>query len=108
LSLDDAPDAQRAARLAQSGVLTGLSVAWQPIINDWQISELEEWAIDDANTLDRCTLREGRLIETSMVSTPQWNEAQVTLVASRRDTPTQRPNLDRWKAWRTTLNQNEQ
>jgi HK97 family phage prohead protease len=103
-TLDDGPDAQRAARLAQSGALTGLSVAWQPILNDWQISDLQEWTLDDTSTLDRCTLIEGRLVETSMVPTPQWEEAQVTLVAAPRDTPADtRPALDRWKSWRSTL-----
>jgi HK97 family phage prohead protease len=104
-TLDDAPEAQRAAKLAQSGVLTGLSVAWQPILNDWQISDMQEWSLDDTSTLDRCTLLEGRLLETSMVTIPQWDQAHVTLVASRRDTPAPdaRPALDRWKSWRSTL-----
>jgi len=103
-SLDDGPDAQRAARLAQAGALTGLSVAWQPLLNDWQISDLQDWTVEDASTLDRCTLLEGRLVETSMLPTPQWEEAHVTLVASQRKTPDPaRPALDRWRAWRDTL-----
>jgi len=103
-SLDDAAEAQRAARLAQSGVLTGLSVSWVPILNDWQVSDLREWTLDDQSTLDRCTLLEGRLIETSIVSTPQWEEAHVTLVAAKRDTPaSDRPSFDRWSRWRSTI-----
>jgi HK97 family phage prohead protease len=102
-SLDDGPDAQRAARLAQSGVMTGLSVGWVPVLNDWQISDLSEWSMDDTSTLDRCTVREGRLVETSIVATPQYDEAQITKVASRRDTPASSRSLDRWKAWRSTI-----
>lgn len=102
-SLEDDPRAQRAARLAQSGALTGLSVSWMPLLQDWEISDLEEWNIDDTSTLDRCTLREGRLVETSMTPIPNFEEAGVAHIAARRDTPTAHSSLTDWKAWRATL-----
>lgn len=102
-SLDDDPRAQRAARLARDGVLTGLSIGWQPLLQEWEISDLEEWSLDDASTLDRCTLKEGRLAETSLLSTPQFVEAVVASVAAPPPRPP-RLQLDRWKSWRDSLN----
>jgi HK97 family phage prohead protease len=102
-ALEDDPRAQRAAQLAQKGVLTGLSVGWQPILQEWQISDLDEWTLDDAATLDRCTLKEGRLAETSLLPIPQFVDAQVSHVAAARRPASDTPHLDRWKAWRATL-----
>ena len=101
-ALDDGPEAQRIARLAQQGVLNGLSVGWSPILQEWQVSDLEEWTLDDISTLDRCTLKEGRLVETSVTPVPNFAEAHVSHVAERADTPG-RPNLDRWRQWRDSL-----
>lgn len=102
-SLDDAPEAQRIARLAQQGILTGLSVGWSPILQDWEISDLDEWTLDDINTLDRCTLKEGRLVETSVTPVPNFVEAHVSHVAQPRPDTPGRPHLNRWKAWRDNL-----
>lgn len=100
-ALDDAPEAQRAARLAREGVLTGLSIGWQPLLQEWQVTDLEEWNADDADTLDRCTVKEARLIECSLTPTPNFADAYVTQVA-HRDRPV-RSSLAEWKRWRASL-----
>jgi len=104
-ALDDSAEAQRAARLAQQGVLTGLSVGWQPILQDWEVSDLKEWTLDDVETLDRCTLREGRLVETSLTPVPNFVDATVSHVAhrERQAARSDTPHLDRWRAWRDSL-----
>jgi HK97 family phage prohead protease len=103
-ALNDSAEAQRAGRLAQQGVLTGLSVGWSPVLQDWEISDLEEWDFSDIDTLDRCTLREGRLVETSLTPVPAYVDATVSHVAHReRRGRSDTPHLDRWRTWRDSL-----
>lgn len=99
--LDEDPRAQRAAQQARDGYLTGLSVGWEPILNEWEVSDPEEWSLDDRTTLDRCTLKEGRLVEVSLTPVPNFVDATVAMVAHRREP--QRRSLDEWKAWRDSL-----
>lgn len=100
-SLDEDPRAQQAARQARDGYLTGLSVGWEPILNEWETTDLDEWNLDDRTTLDRCTLKEGRLVETSLTPAPNFVDATVAMVAHHR--PPERRSLDEWKAWRDSL-----
>jgi HK97 family phage prohead protease len=93
--------AQRAAQLARDGVLTGLSVSWQPVLQDWEIQDPAAWNPDDTSTMDRCTLKEGRLIETSLTPIPNFVDAGVASVAAQQQPP--RSQLDRWKDWRANL-----
>ena len=84
---------------------TSWSVGWSPVLNEWEISDIEEWVMGDTTTLDRCTLREGRLAETSLTPTPAYVDAHVTHVAHRggRAARSDTPYLDHWKAWRASL-----
>jgi len=115
--LDDAPEAQRAAQLAKDGLLGWLSVGFVPLRNSWEIADDDAWNPDDADTLDRCTRVEARLVETSLVSTPAYAAAEVLTVrtAARRSTvhalrakrdtqvPTLAPHLAQWRDWRRSL-----
>jgi HK97 family phage prohead protease len=77
--LDGSPEAQRAARAAKDGHLTGLSIEFQPIRSDW--SWAEEWNPDlGPEGMDRVTRTEARLGAVALVPTPAYVEAGVTLV----------------------------
>jgi len=112
--LDDDPDAQRAAKLARDGLLTGLSVGFVPLRNSWEITDDEEWNPDDVSTLDKCTRLEARLVETSLVSTPAYAAAEVLTVrtaerraavraANLRKVAAGTPSLDTWRSWRASI-----
>lgn len=106
--LDASADAQRAARMAADGHLAYLSVGYDPLLSEWELAPSDAWNPDDAATLDKVTRIEARLVETSTVSTPAFKDAEITLVRSagrpsRRPGKDGRPNLARWREWRTTI-----
>lgn len=121
--LDDSEQAQRAADLAQRGMLTGLSVGFSPIRSEWDLAPYETWDPDNPGAdgaIDRVRRVEARLLEVSLVSTPAYVEAEVTLVrtAEHRDARAGqhgqihaspagrhagRPVLESWHKWRSTL-----
>lgn len=77
--LDGSSEAQRAARAAKDGHMTGLSIEFQPIRSDW--SFVDEWNPDlGPEGLDRVTRTEARLGAVALVPTPAYVEAGVTLV----------------------------
>jgi HK97 family phage prohead protease len=80
--LDEHPDAQRAARQAQDGYMTGLSVGFQPIRSEWTYASWEDWDPNDPATFDRVVRLEARLVEVSLTPTPVYADAGVTLVRS--------------------------
>lgn len=100
--LDGSDMAQRAAKQAQDGFLTGLSVGFQPIRSTWTYAE--DWNPDlGAEHMDRVTRLEARLLEVSLVSTPAYADAGVTLVrsadgANRQRAHGQRPAVQAWRA----------
>jgi HK97 family phage prohead protease len=129
--LDSGDDAQRAARMAADGILTGLSVGFDPRTSKWTYTPYDEWDPDDPATYDRVTRQTARLAEVSLVPAPAYDDAAVTLVRSaerriRRGARPQhpagrlmltraastvpapaaasRPHLDYWRAVRDTLN----
>lgn len=73
--LDDSEEAQRAARMARDGLMTGLSVGFQPIRSEWVFAE-------GVGEMDRVSRKEARLLEVSQVPTPAYKEAGVSLVRS--------------------------
>jgi HK97 family phage prohead protease len=96
--LNDTPEAQRAAHLADNGDLVGLSVGFAdgaaPVWEDG-----DPFA-DDPELLPRVTRVESRLLEVSMTPTPAFAEAEVTMVrtAARRPPPPER-DVDRFRRW---------
>jgi HK97 family phage prohead protease len=81
--LDDSPEAQRAARQARDGFLTGMSIGFQPMPNgsSWDLVSDDEWNPDTGN-VDRVERTEARLLETSLTPTPAYAGAGVSLVRS--------------------------
>jgi HK97 family phage prohead protease len=106
--LDGSADAQRAGQLAKDGHLAYLSVGYMPMRSTWTMSDVDAWDPADAETLDRVVRDEARLVETSVLSTPAFNSAQITLVrsaerTSRPQRAERRPVLAEWKAWRSNI-----
>lgn len=129
--LDDSTEAQRAARQARDGFLTGMSISFAPIESRWEANaDWDDWDPDDTDTWDLVTRIRGRLLETSLTPTPAYADAQVALVRSaegrhararslgggsrrsgagrpRAQSGTRpvpdTPRLDRWRAWRDSL-----
>jgi HK97 family phage prohead protease len=124
-TLDDTAAAQDAARAARDGRMGWLSVGFMPLVSEWKYSTAAEWDPDNVSTLDQCTRVEARLIETSLVSTPAYAEAEVTEVRtgeycrrSRRGAPSgivsatvqiaRPPELDELARWRASITPTEQ
>lgn len=81
--LDDSGEAQRAARQARDGFLTGMSISFAPIESRWESrADWEDWDPADPDTWDIVTRVTGRLLETSLTPTPAYVDAQVALVRS--------------------------
>jgi hypothetical protein len=101
--LNDSPEAQRAARQAADGDLTGLSVGFQPIRTDRQY--VDDWDPElGPEHKDRYTRLESRLLEVSLTPTPAFADAEVTVVRTAFDVQ-QRASMvphrvleaDRWR-----------
>lgn len=107
--LDDAAEAQRAARMAKEGHLKGLSIGYMPILSSWEHSGAEEWDPNDISTLDIVERVEARLGEVSLVPVPLWERAGVTMVATSERTARPcrasgaRTELERWQRWRASI-----
>lgn len=130
--LDDSAEAQRAARQARDGFLTGMSISFAPIDSRWETNaDWDDWDPSDPETWDVVTRVRGRLLETSLTPTPAYADAQVALVrsvegrhararqlpGSARSSATGRPvggtalppagldtpKLAKWRAWRSSL-----
>lgn len=81
--LDDSVEAQRAARQARDGFLTGMSIGFAPVISHWDArADWEDWDPNDPDTWDVVTRVTGRLLETSLTPTPAYVDAQVAMVRS--------------------------
>jgi HK97 family phage prohead protease len=106
--LDGSADAQRAGQLAKDGHLGYLSVGYVPLRSGWTMSDDDTWDPDDAETLDRVVRQEARLVETSVVATPAFHNAEITLIRSGEATRRPRrvgarPYLDQYREWRSTI-----
>jgi len=93
--------AQRAAELAADGMLNYFSVGHTPVRSEWDFVDPKLW--DPAmgpGYIDKVTRIEGRLVETSLVSTPAFAEAQVRLVRSAYSRETgKRPRVEAARAY---------
>lgn len=77
--LNDRPEAQQAAQMAESGDLVGLSVGFQPKRSKWTF--VDDYAPDlGPDHMDSVLRLESRLLEVSMTPTPAFAEAGVTAV----------------------------
>jgi HK97 family phage prohead protease len=102
-TLDDDERAQRAAKLARDGFLTGLSVGFQPMPtgSHWEFVDEDAWTRGERDRVERT---EARLLETSLTPTPAYAGAAVSLVrsadkphAADRARAPRRGELDHWR-----------
>lgn len=106
--LNDNPNAQRAAAMAKSGELGFLSIGFTDIRSEPEMAGDYNPGLGEDH-MDRITRIEARLVETSIVPTPAYADAQVTLVRDYRRPagPDRRPRLHEyqrvWQAERATL-----
>ena len=103
--LNDSTEAQRAADLARSGEMGWLSIGFSPIRSDWALCDEFNPELGPEH-MDRVTRMEARLLEVSLVSTPAFEEAEVTLVrtaAKRRQQAEPYPQLRAWQRELETL-----
>jgi len=91
--------AREAYGLVQGGFLRGLSVVFIPIPAE---QDVETRA---APQLTRITRRQARLVEASLVPTPTWAEAVVTVTRSSVAPPggPLTPYLNAWQEWRSRI-----
>lgn len=79
--LNDRPEAQEAARMAEAGDLVGMSIGFQPIRSEWEFLGDDAWNPDlGPDHKDRVTRLESRLLEVSLTPTPAFADAQVAAV----------------------------
>jgi HK97 family phage prohead protease len=92
--MDSSDEAKRAVEAAESRMVGGLSVGFSPIQSDVKPG--------DETTPTRVIRKEARLVEVSMVSTPAYAGAVITLVRTAGPR-TPRPHFDKWKKWADRL-----
>ncbi len=79
--LDKSEEAQRAAQLADDGMLAYMSIRFQPIQGTWTYAK--NWNPDlGPESKDHVRRTKSRLVEVSLVSTPAFKEAAVSFVRS--------------------------
>lgn len=103
--IDRSEEAERAADLADKGMLTGLSIGFAPIRSEWEYVDDGDW---DPNRgidgMDKVTRLESRLLEVSLTPTPAFAGAQVTQVRSRESqrhvhSGAEFPHRRAWASW---------
>lgn len=103
--LDGSQEAQRAAQLANDGMLTGMSIGFAPIRSEWEYAQ--DWNPElGPEFSDRVTRKESRLLEVSLTPTPAFAGAQVSLVrtaATNQHRSAGTPQLDAWRSWRESV-----
>ena len=104
--LNGSPNAQRAAEMAASGELGFLSIGFVDLRSKMDLAADYNPALGEDH-MDRITRVEARLVETSIVPTPAYADAQVTLVRAYRRPEAARPRLtvyrQLWQAERANL-----
>jgi hypothetical protein len=95
--LNELPEAQQAAMLADSGDLAYLSIGFQPIRQEW--TWVDDWNPDLGwDHMDRVLRTESRLLEVSLTPTPAFSDAEVTLVrTAERQRPRGELKVDIWR-----------
>ena len=82
-------EAMEVRGLVDDGHVSGLSAGFLPVKSEWDFRDLPE--------MDRVTRLEARLLESSIVAIPTWDEAR--LVQTREGRVKGTPKLDAYKAW---------
>jgi HK97 family phage prohead protease len=104
--MDSSEEAERAADLADKGMLTGLSIGFAPIRSEWEYVPDEDWDPNrGVDGMDKVTRLESRLLEVSLTPTPAFAGAKVSQVRSReqrREMPNHElvfPKREAWAQW---------
>lgn len=102
--LDGSTEAERAADLADKGMLTWMSVGFVPIRSEWEFVDWEDWDPDlGPEHMDKVTRLEGRLLEVSLTPTPAFAGAQVSLVRTREAKKVRQgrtaPGVEAWRSY---------
>jgi hypothetical protein len=100
--LDHGAEAQRAAQLADDGLLTGMSIGFAPVRSEWTYLPDNEWN-PDLGQKDRVTRLEARLLEVSVVSTPAYKDAAVKWVRTGEQPIKRAMQAREVDAWRAEL-----
>lgn len=90
----DTEQGEHAWKAAQSGIVSGLSVGFQPIVN-----EIADCGSDTAPPV--VIRKEARLFEVSIVSAPAYPSAQIMMVRTAGLGGPARPHLEAWRRWQT-------
>lgn len=108
--MDSSEEAERAADLAEKGMLTGLSIGFAPIRSEWEYVADEDWDPNrGVDGMDKVTRLESRLLEVSITPTPAFAGAKVSQVRSReqrREMPNHELTFPKREAWAQWLEQN--
>ena len=75
--------------LFEDGHVSGLSAGFLPVKSEWDFRDLPD--------MDRVTRLEARLLESSLVAIPTWDDAR--LVQTREGRVKGTPKLDAYRAW---------
>jgi HK97 family phage prohead protease len=95
--LNGSPNAQRAAEFAASGDLGYLSIGFIPIRSSPEMAGDYNPALGEDH-MDRTTHTEASLVETSIVPTPAYADAQITLVRAYSRPGGTRPRLTAYRS----------
>lgn len=95
--LNELPEAQQAALLAESGDLGYMSIGFSPVRSAWEY--VDDWNPDlGPDHMDRVTRQESRLLEVSLTPTPAFASAEVTMVrTAERPRPRGETKVDGWR-----------
>jgi hypothetical protein len=105
--LNDRPEAQEGAKLAERGDLVGMSIGFAPIRSEWTYCDDWDPALGPEHK-DTVVRTESRLLEVSLTPTPVFEDAEVLGVRTAFDIA-QRSSMARERnrreadAWRTEL-----
>lgn len=93
--VSDGDHATNAWTSVREGSLSGLSVHFRPIADEWEPKQAPEFT--------RVTRSEARLLEVSLCAIPTWTEARVTVTRTAKGNLIQNPRTKMWADWRKTL-----
>jgi HK97 family phage prohead protease len=93
--VSDGSHADDAWESVREGSLSGLSVHFRPLQDDWVPASPPRF--------DRVTRLQARLLEISACPIPTWNEARITATRTAKGEPIIQPHSRLWKEWVDTI-----
>jgi HK97 family phage prohead protease len=93
--VSDGSHADDAWTSVREGSLSGLSVHFRPLQDDWLPASPPQF--------DRVTRLQARLMEISLCAIPTWSEARVTATRTAKGERVIKPHSRLWKEWLETV-----